>query len=177
MKHSRVTFTRDTSWCHMSQLDEIVALFVLCKFILQIRMRSLPVGLDVWFLVRPFVYFHTLCVQTAKALGRLRIRAVSPEPSMAACVISTIISWAGTYVNNNKGTDQPAHLGSLIRIFVVRCLDSIISTVAITEISSFYSWAGRFVSYLVGHLWRQFSYNEIELVTADHGWFWSVFRW
>ena len=55
---------------------EILALFVLCKFILQIRMRSHPVELDVWFLVWPFVYFHSSCVRTA---------------------ISTIISWAGSF--------------------------------------------------------------------------------
>ena len=34
------------------------------KVILQTRMHSNLVGLDVWFLVRPFVYFHTLCMQT-----------------------------------------------------------------------------------------------------------------
>ena len=77
---------------------EIMVLFILRKFILQTRMRSHPVGLQVWFLVRPFVYFHTLCVRTAKALGRLRIRgcAVSPESLLFAYAISTIISWAGS---------------------------------------------------------------------------------
>ena len=35
-----------------------MALFVLRKLILQTRMRSHPVGLDDWFLVGPFVYFH-----------------------------------------------------------------------------------------------------------------------
>ena len=35
--------------------------FVLRKLILHTRIRSHPVGLDVWFLVRPFVYFHTSC--------------------------------------------------------------------------------------------------------------------
>ena len=35
---------------------------------------------------------------------------------------------------NNKGADQPAHLSSLISAFVVRCLDSIISLVSISEI-------------------------------------------
>ena len=49
-----------------------MALFVLHNFILQSRMRSHPVGLDVWILIGPFVYFHTLCVRTAKALARLR---------------------------------------------------------------------------------------------------------
>ena len=37
---------------------------------------------------------------------------------------------------NNKGTDQPEHLRSLISAFVVRCLD--ISLVSISEISSLY---------------------------------------
>ena len=75
---------------------EIMALFVLHKLILQTRMRSHPVGLDVWFLVGPFVYFHTLLVRTAKALARLRRCAGSPEPSLFAYVISTIISRAGS---------------------------------------------------------------------------------
>ena len=71
---------------------EIMVLFVLHKLILQTCMCSHPVGIDVWFLVRPFVYFHTSCVRTAKALARLRRCAGSPEPSLVAYVISTIIS-------------------------------------------------------------------------------------
>ena len=47
---------------------EIMALFILCKFIPQRHMRSHPVGLDVWLLVGLFIHFHTLCVETAKAL-------------------------------------------------------------------------------------------------------------
>ena len=54
-------------------------------------------GLDVWFLVGPFIYFHTSSVRTAKALARLRGRTGSPEPSLVAYVLSTIISWAGSY--------------------------------------------------------------------------------
>ena len=38
----------------------------------QTRMRSHPLRLNVWFFVGPLFYFHTLCVQTAKALARLR---------------------------------------------------------------------------------------------------------
>ena len=49
-----------------------MALIALRKLNLQTRMRSNPLGLHVWFLVRPFVYFHTVCVRTAKALARLR---------------------------------------------------------------------------------------------------------
>ena len=75
---------------------EIMVLFVLPKLILKTRMRSHPVNLDVWFLVEPFVYFHTLCVRSAKALARLRGCTGSPEPSLFAYVISTIISWAGS---------------------------------------------------------------------------------
>ena len=75
---------------------EIMVLFVLCKLILQRRMRSHPVGPDVWFLVGLFVYFHTSCLWTAKALVRLRRCAGSPEPSLVACVISTINSRAGS---------------------------------------------------------------------------------
>ena len=74
---------------------EIMALIALRKLNLQMRMRSNPLGLHVWFLVRPFVYCHALCVRTAKALVRLRI---PPEPSLVAYAISTIISWAGSYV-------------------------------------------------------------------------------
>ena len=67
--------------------------------ILQTHMCSHPVGLDVWFLVGPLAYFHTLCVRTAMALVRLRGCAGSPEPSLVAYVISTIISRAGSFKN------------------------------------------------------------------------------
>ena len=40
-----------------------------------------------------------------------------------------------SYVNN-KGTDQLAHPHSLISAFVVRCLDSVMSLVSVTKISS-----------------------------------------
>ena len=36
---------------------------------------------------------------------------------------------------NNKDADQPAHPRSLIRAFVVRCLDSMIPLVSLAEIS------------------------------------------
>ena len=37
---------------------------------------------------------------------------------------------------NNKGADQPVHPCSLISAFVVRCLDSVMSLVSVTKISS-----------------------------------------
>ena len=75
---------------------EIMVLFVLRKHVLRKRifqmcMRSHPEGLDVWFLIGPFVYFRTSCVWKAKALARLRGCAGSHEPSLVAYVISTII--------------------------------------------------------------------------------------
>ena len=75
---------------------EIMALFVLHKLILQTCLPRHPVGLDSWFLVGPFVYFHTLCVWAVNALGRLRGCAGSLQHSLVTYVISTIISWAGS---------------------------------------------------------------------------------
>ena len=69
-------------------LHVIMALFFLRRLVLQTRMRSHPVGLDVWFFVRPFVYSHTSCERPAKALVRLRGCAGSPELSLVAYVIS-----------------------------------------------------------------------------------------
>ena len=54
---------------HNEPSHEIMALFILHKLILQMCMHSHPMGLDVWFFIRPFVYFHSLCVHIAKALG------------------------------------------------------------------------------------------------------------
>ena len=71
---------------------EIMVLSVLHKLILQMRMRSHPVGATCLILVGPFVYFHTSCVRTTKVLARLCGSAGSPEPSLVAYVISTIIS-------------------------------------------------------------------------------------
>ena len=75
-----------------------MALFVLRKLILQTRMRSHPVTLNVWCFFGPFVYFHTSFVRTTKALVRLRGCAGWPEPSLNAYVISTIMSWAGSNI-------------------------------------------------------------------------------
>ena len=68
--------------CH-----EIMALSVLRKLILQTRMRSHPVGLDVWFLVGPFVYFT--CANS-EGSGETGVCAGSPEPSLVAY---NCVSW------------------------------------------------------------------------------------
>ena len=81
---------------------EIMTLFILHKLILQTRMSSRPVAIDVWFLAGPFVYCHTSCVRTAKALARLCCSAGLPEPLLVAYVISIIISWADSFVDHNQ---------------------------------------------------------------------------
>ena len=66
-------------------------------------------ALFVCFLVWPFVYFHSSYVRTANALARLRGYAGSPEHSLVAYVISTIISWAGS-------------IKHFIQFFMLRCV-------------------------------------------------------
>ena len=60
-------------------------------------MHSHPVGLDVWFFDRTLCLLPYFICANRKALARLRRCAGSPEPSLVACVISTIISWAGIF--------------------------------------------------------------------------------
>ena len=58
------------------------------------------------------------------------------------CLNLTDTNWAMLWQNlllpyvNNKGANQPVHLRSLMSAFIVRCLDSIIPLVSISEISS-----------------------------------------
>ena len=96
-KESLQTCDAKTWW--QNQPDSFTNLKAEVLAILRMRMRSHPVGLDDLCFVLPFVCSHTSCVRTAKALARLRGRAVSPEPSLVAYVISTIISWVGTIVD------------------------------------------------------------------------------
>ena len=97
--------TKDKTILFVAEYDlEIISswdygIFVPRKLILQTRMRSHPVGLDGWLLVWPFVYFHSSCVRTAKALARLRGCAGSPSPSPFAYAVSTKVSWAGSNTN------------------------------------------------------------------------------
>ena len=68
---------------------EIMELIVLRKLILQTRMCSHLVGLNIWVLVGLFVYFHTSCVRTAKAGETARM----PKPSLVAYVIGNLMNW------------------------------------------------------------------------------------
>ena len=67
---------------------------------------------------------------------------------------------------NNKGADQPVHPHSLIRAFIVRCLDSIIPQDSISEISSLYQAsvaAQSGLSFTVENPKDRFSRNEAQL--------------
>ena len=85
-------------WIPSEPAHEIMVLFVR-RLILQTCMRSHPVGLDVWFVVGLFIYFHPSCVQTAKALAELRWCTGLSQPSLVAYLISTISSWASSIKN------------------------------------------------------------------------------
>ena len=76
-----------------------MALFVLCKLILQTHMRSHPVRLDAWCLVGPFVYFHTSCVRTAKALVR-------PDPTPFSITVRMHIRMGLNFLSSS-GQLQP----------------------------------------------------------------------
>ena len=76
--------------------------FVLRKLILQTHMSSHPVGLDVWFLVWPFVYFHTVCVRIVKALARLLGCAGSPEPSLVEAEFGFLRSCRAKFFRKKK---------------------------------------------------------------------------
>ena len=104
--------------CWFEPAHEIMALFVPRKLILQTRMRSHPVGLDVWLLVWPFIYFHSSCVRTAKALARLRGCASSPEPALVAYAISTIILWPGSFWKVKDNFSQTNNFTQLIKFGV-----------------------------------------------------------
>ena len=80
--------------------------------------------------------------------------------------------WATSFENlflpyaNNKGTDQAAHMRSLISAFIVHCLDNIMPKLSKSEISSLASlcsWAGRFELYLVANPEDRFSHNGAHL--------------
>ena len=118
----------------------------------------------------------------------------SPESSLVASVVSTLISWAGSFrwmgsfmsvfiwatswenvfmpYANDKGTDQLKHLRNLISTFFVRCRDGIIPPVMqnFKPLASFWSWAGRFKSYLIANPEDRFSCDVIHIIL---GW-WHV---
>ena len=73
--------------CH-----EIMVLFVLRKRILQTRMHSHPVGLDVWFLVGHFVYF--MCANSEGSGESARMRRLAWAFAGRLCdKYHNLVSW------------------------------------------------------------------------------------
>ena len=91
-------------------------------------------------------------IPTTLPLGKNTDRCISNN-------LLTKINWATSWENlvmpyaNNKDADQHEHPRSLVSISVVRCLDSIMSLVSISEIlktlASHYNWDGWFEAFLV----------------------------
>ena len=80
-------------WCRPLKLSHVMRLWYFSSSVNSVIKRACAaIQSDV--LVGTFVYFHTSCMWTAKALASLRGCAGSPESSLFAYVISTITSWA-----------------------------------------------------------------------------------
>ena len=88
------------------------------------------------------------------------------------------IIWATSWENlflpyaNNKDADQPAHLRSLVSVFVIHCLDSIIPPFSISEISRSL-WLGRPVWVLPGRKPPKMGFLVTRLIC---GWNWQLKR-
>ena len=92
--------------------------------------------------------------------------------SFSGCLTLIKMKWASTRENlssgfaNNKGADQPAHPRSLISVFVIPVLESIISKLASSEFSIF--WRVSVAEHTgLGKTWsepcRQFSRDVVQM--------------
>ena len=120
---------------------------------------------DVW---QPSLIF-TVIASPLKPLEEFCWNLAYEFLSMPRCVcpktILVVDNWAMSRENlfysicEQQRHDQPAHLRSLISVFVVCCLDSIILTLAKSKhfktLASDCSWAGWFESNLVANPRRQ----------------------
>ena len=92
---------------------EIIVLFVLRKLILLIDMRFMS---NFWSNPWSASTFYTSCVRTAKALASQRGCAGSSKPSLVLYVISTLFTWAGSFLvcrAQNAHMYQPIRKGYL----------------------------------------------------------------
>ena len=128
---------------------------------------------------------NIMSIDVIAKLSRLQLPSVAEQAGLTLTSSQTsgqVFSWCGSFINpyeplhektcfmpyaNNKATDQPAHLSSLISIFVVRCLDSITPPVVIFEISRLASLclrAGQYESYLVANPEDRFSCGAAHMI-------------
>ena len=71
---------------------------------------------------------------------------------------------------NNKAADEPAHLRSLISVFVVHCYDTYSCYIQnFKTVSTFCSWADRFKSYLVANPRRRDVIHILLILCSENG--------
>ena len=80
-------------------------------------MCSHPMGQDVWFLIAPFVYFHTSCVRTAKAGETTRMRRLTWAFAGRLCekyhnLTSWLIGMCDCMILVSTSLDSPCSIGS-----------------------------------------------------------------
>ena len=130
------------------------------------------VGFVMWRLIHWLCYqekrseTHTVCVPSndSKRWGSLSEASSNSWHIRAMSCENLFMLYA-----NNKGADQPEHPHSLISASVVRCLDSIIPLVSISEISSLY------LASVVAHASLCFTWSQ----TQRQVFFWrgSYLKW
>ena len=87
-------------------------------------------------------FFFWKAIKIAGSAQEMRVGRVSGNTGILFMPYCDSIYWSGHAKTclmpyaNNKGADQPAHSRSLISTFIVRCLDSIVYLVSISEMSS-----------------------------------------
>ena len=81
-----------------NQLSQLMRLWlvILCRLIIQTRMCSHPVGLDVRFFGRTHHLLTYFMCANSEGSGKTAQMHRLARASLVACVISTIISWAGS---------------------------------------------------------------------------------
>ena len=108
----------------------------------QLLIRLWMVFLTQWYMVRINLlwqcyqfalwksYMQLIFIPSTK-IKHCHYNSIHYSTNLSSIVRKPVLTYA-----NNKGADQPAHPRSLISTFVVRCLDSIIPLVCISEISN-----------------------------------------
>ena len=81
--------------------------------VLQMRMRSSLLGWETCVFAWSFLKVLITCLRTAKALARLRLCAVSPEPLLVAFVMSTLFSYACSFILRIYSSHYPRSVFNL----------------------------------------------------------------
>ena len=86
-----------------------MVLFVLRKRVLQTHMSNHPVGPDAWFLVGPFVYFHTSCANSEGSGETARMRRLARAFAGRLCdKYHNLLSWLILFLSQEKLFNRPS---------------------------------------------------------------------